>query len=55
MRTHCLYKEPLCNELRDLNGRKSKSEGIYVYIQLIHFTAQQKITNIVKLDNPWAF
>ena len=25
-------------------GRKSKNQGIYVYIQLIHFSIQQKLT-----------
>ena len=28
--------------------RKSKREGVYVNIELIHFTLQQKLTNIVK-------
>ena len=29
-------------------GRKSKSEGIYVYIELIHFAVQQKLTHHCK-------
>ena len=29
-------------------GGKAKKEGIYVYIQLIHFVVQQKLTKIVK-------
>ena len=29
-------------------GRKFKEEGIYVYVWLIHFSVQQKITHIVK-------
>ena len=29
-------------------GRKSKKEGIYVYIWLIHFAVQQKLTQNCK-------
>ena len=29
-------------------GRKSKKEGIYVYIQLIHFVVQRKLTQHCK-------
>ena len=28
----------------DLNGNRIQKEGIYVYIQLIHFVVQQKLT-----------
>ena len=29
-------------------GRKSKQEGIYVYVELIHFAEQQKLTQCFK-------
>ena len=29
-------------------GRKSKKEGIYVYIELIHFAVHQKLTKHYK-------
>ena len=29
-------------------GRKSKKEGMYVYMGLVHFAMQQKLTNILK-------
>ena len=35
----------------DLNGR-SKREGIYAYIQLIHFIVQQKLTQHCKATIP---
>ena len=28
----------------DLNGTEIQKEGIYVYVQLIHFAAEQKLT-----------
>ena len=33
-------------------GRKSKKEGIYVYILLIHFAVQKKLTQIYKATIP---
>ena len=32
----------------DLNGRKSKTEGIYIYLKLVHFAIQQKLTQHCK-------
>ena len=32
----------------DLNGKEIQKEGIYVYIQLIHFAVQQKLTQHCK-------
>ena len=29
-------------------GRKSEEEGIYVYIELIHFAVHQKLKTIIK-------
>jgi len=33
-------------------GERPKREGIYVYIQLTHFTAQQKLTQHCKATTP---
>ena len=32
----------LCDDLEGWVGRRSKKEGIYVYIKLIHFTVEQE-------------
>ena len=32
----------------DLNGKEIQEEGIYVYVQLIHFAVQQKLTQRCK-------
>ena len=31
-------------------GRKSEKEGIYIYVQLIHFAVQQKLTQHCKAN-----
>ena len=36
-----------CSVMTEM-GRKSKKDGIYVYIWLIHFAAQQKLTQQCK-------
>ena len=41
----------LCDDLDGWDGGeggRAKKEGIYVYIQLIHFTVQQKLTQHCK-------
>ena len=45
----------LCGQHHDLDGRdggwvgeRSKKEGIYVYIELVHFMVQQKLTRYCK-------
>ena len=42
MRTNCLTQGTLLNAVTYM-GRKSKKEGIYVYIKLIHFAVQQTL------------
>jgi len=40
----------LCDDLNgwDVGRGRSKREGIYVYIELIHFIIQQKLTQYCK-------
>ena len=40
----------------DLMGKKSKGEGIYAYVRLIHFTIQQKLTQaplVAQMAKKW--
>ena len=46
----------LCDDLHGFGGgKRSKRDGIYVYIQLIHFIVQQKITEHCKAITPQFF
>ena len=55
-KVHGLYNENLLLQHRefysifcdDLNGKEVQKKGIYVYIQLIHFAVQQKLTQYCK-------
>ena len=42
------HRELCLTHCGDLMGRKSEKEGIYVYVQLIHFAVQQKRTQHCK-------
>ena len=43
MRTYCIAQGTQCSGVNGM-GRKSKEEGIYVYVRLIHLNVQQKLT-----------
>ena len=45
MRTHCRTQGMLYG---DLNGKEIQKEGMSVYIQLIHFAVQKKLTQHCK-------
>ena len=40
MRTYCIAQGTLFSALVTYRGRKSKEEGVYVYVQLIYFAVQ---------------
>ena len=42
----------LCDDLEGKGAERLKREGIYVYIQLIHFIVQQNQHNILKQLHP---
>ena len=48
MRTYCIAQETLLVLCGDLNGKEIQKEEIYVYIWLIHFAVQQKLTQQCK-------
>ena len=47
MKTDCITQGTQCSVVTQIGG-KSKKEGIYVYIWLIHFILQQKLTQHCK-------
>ena len=48
MRTYCSHRELYSVLVVTSMGRKSKEEGIYVYIWLINFAVQKKLTDKCK-------
>ena len=52
MRTYSTAQGTLLSALGTKMRRKSKQEGIRVYIELIHFFVQQKLTQSCKATIP---
>ena len=48
MRAYCIAQGTLLNAHGDLNGKEIQKDGIYVYIWLMHFAVQKKITQHCK-------
>ena len=48
MKAYCIAQGTLLNAHGDLNGKEIQKDGIYVYIWLMHFAVQKKITQHCK-------